>query len=390
MSSNIYVRTGIYLALIMAFWLVVYAIAKMFKLDRRNLYVKPFIIIYRTAKFNKLLDDLSSRFKEFWRYYSTLSIFLAFGLILFPTYTLTENIFKLLVRSEEAVGLMPILPGITVGFEPLLYILPAILVGLTVHEMMHGVVARLEDIPVESSGLLLALIVFGGFVEPNEEAFKKSKSLSKLRILSSGPSANLAVALISLIALNVFFQQPQGLLVYSVSPDSPLYKLGLDSWSIISEINGVKLGSTKPPIPFITPYQNPLKELSRLNITDNLVIKTDKGVFNVSISEFNRSLNVRFYAYPYSPSIFGDLIPRPVTFTGYLILMYMCNINVAFAIFNMLPMYPLDGYGFVDVFLSKVKNRILHKTITLCLNVFAFGLLLLNISLTFLRFRILS
>jgi len=379
-----------YLVLIAAFWLAVYVIAKVLRLDRKNLYVKPFIIIYRTAKFNKLLDDLSNEFKEFWRYYSTLSVFLAFGLMLFSTYTLTGNIFKLLIRSEEAIGLVPILPGITVGFEPLLYILPAILVGLTVHEMMHGVVARLENIPVESSGLLLALIVFGGFVEPNEEAFKKSKSLSKLRIVSSGPSANLAVAFITLIVLNVLFQQPQGLLVYSVSPDSPLYKLGLDSWSIISEINGVRLGLTKPSIPFITPYQNPLKELSRLNITDNLIIKTDKGVFNVSIGESNRSLNVRFYAYPYSPSIFGDLLPRPVTFTGYLILMYMCNINIAFAIFNMLPVYPLDGYGFVDVFLAKVKNRVLRKTATLCLNAFALGLLLLNIGLTFLSFRILS
>ncbi len=390
MSLNIYIRTGMYLVLIVAFWLAVYVIAKVLRLDRKNLYVKPFIIIYRTAKFNKLLDDLSNEFKEFWRYYSTLSVFLAFGLMLFSTYTLTGNIFKLLIRSEEAIGLVPILPGITVGFEPLLYILPAILVGLTVHEMMHGVVARLENIPVESSGLLLALIVFGGFVEPNEEAFKKSKSLSKLRIVSSGPSANLAVAFITLIVLNVLFQQPQGLLVYSVSPDSPLYKLGLDSWSIISEINGVRLGLTKPSIPFITPYQNPLKELSRLNITDNLIIKTDKGVFNVSIGESNRSLNVRFYAYPYSPSIFGDLLPRPVTFTGYLILMYMCNINIAFAIFNMLPVYPLDGYGFVDVFLAKVKNRVLRKTATLCLNAFALGLLLLNIGLTFLSFRILS
>jgi len=50
----------------------------------------------------------------------------------------------------------------------------------------------------------------------------------------------------------------------------------------------------------------------------------------------------------------------------------------------------LDGYGFVDVFLAKVKNRVLRKTATLCLNAFALGLLLLNIGLTFLSFRILS
>ncbi len=390
MNLNVYTRIGVYLALISLFWLAVYVIAKTLKLNKKNLYVKPFIIIYRTAKFNKLLENMSNKYKEFWRYYSTLSVFLAFGLLLFSTYTLTGNIFKLLVKSEEAIGLVPILPGVTVGFEPLLYILPAILIGLTAHEIMHGVVARLENISIESSGILVAFLIFGGFVEPNEEAFRKSKPISKFRVLSSGPSANLTVAFITLILLNVLFQQPQGLLVYSVSPDSPLYKLGLDSWSIVSEINGVKLGSTKPSIPFITPYQNPLKELNRLNMTDNVIVKTDKGVFNVSLAEFNRSLNVRFYVYPYSPSIFGDLIPRPITFTGYLILMYMCNINVAFAIFNMLPVYPLDGYGFVDVFLSKVKNHILRKTATVCLNAFALSILILNMGLTFLRFRILS
>ncbi|MBS7611812.1 site-2 protease family protein [Candidatus Bathyarchaeota archaeon] len=390
MNLDVYTRVGVYLAFISLFWLAVYIIAKTLKLDKKNLYVKPFIIIYKTAKFNKLLENMSSKYKESWRYYSTLSVFLAFGLLLFSTYTLTGNIFKLLVKSEEAVGLVPILPGVTIGFEPLLYILPAILIGLTTHEIMHGVVAKLENIPIESSGILVAFLIFGGFVEPNEEAFRKSESISKFRILSSGPSANLTVAFITLILLNVLFQQPQGLLVYSVSPDSPLYKLGLDSWSIVSEINGVKLGLTKPSIPFITPYQNPLKELNRLNITDNVIVKTDKGVFNISLVEFNRSLNVRFYVYPYSPSIFGDLIPRPVTFTGYLILMYMCNINVAFAIFNMLPVYPLDGYGFADVFLSKIKNHTLRKTVTICLNAFALSLLILNMGLTFLRFRILS
>jgi len=390
LSLNVYTRIGIYLAVISLLWLVIYVIVRIFRLDRRNLHIKPFLIMYKTARFNKILVDLANKHKEAWKYFSTLSVFLGFGLLLFSTYTLTENIFKLFMKSEEAIGLVPILPGITVGFEPLIYILPAIIIGLTAHEMMHGIAAILENIPVESSGILAAFIIFGGFVEPNEEAFRRSKPLSKLRTLSSGPSSNLAVATITLILLNVLFQQPQGLLVYSVSPDSPFYKLGLESWSLVSEINGVKVGVTKPSVPFITPYQNPLKELSKLNITDNVVVKTDKGVFNVSLGEFNGSLNVRFYVYPYSPSIFGDLIPKPVAFTCYLILMYVCNINVAFAVFNMLPVYPLDGYGFVEVFLVKIKNRVLRNIATLCLNVFALSLLVLNMGLTFLRFRILS
>lgn len=390
MNLDVYTSVGIYLAVISIIWLLVYVVAKTLKLEKKNLRIKPFIAIYRTARFNRILEDLSNRYKRFWKYYSMLSVYFAFGLLFFSVYILTMNVFRLFTRSEEAVGLVPILPGITIGFEPLMYIVPAILIGLTAHEMMHGVVARLENIPIESSGILAVFLIFGGFVEPNEEAFRKSKPLSKLKTLSSGPSVNFTIAGITLILLNILFQQPQGLLVYSVSPDSPLYGLGLENWSLVSEINGVRVGVTRPPIPFITPYQNPLKELTSLNITDRIIIKTDRGVLNVSLNGFNGSLNVRFYVYPYCPSIFGDLIPRPITFTCYLILMYICNINVAFAIFNMLPVYPLDGYGFMEVFISKIKNRLLRKIVIVCLNVFSLSLLLLNMSLTFLRFRILS
>ena len=187
----------------------------------------------------------------------------------------------------------------------------------------------------------------------------------------------------------MFFQPPQGLLVYSVSPDSPLYGLGLDRWSIVEEVNGVKLGLTRPSIPLVTPYTDPLRELRSLNLTSQVVVKTDKGVFNVTLPGPPYRLGIRFYIYPYSPTIFGDLIPRSATFTAYILVMYTCSINIALAVFNMLPVYPFDGYGFIEVFLDKVENGLLRKAASIALNVFGIGLLVLNIGLTFLRFGVL-
>jgi len=374
---------------VLAAWLIFYKLAEYLKLEKKGFEVKPLVMLYKTARFNRLLDDLSARFSGFWSLYSTVSIFIAFGLALFSVYILAENLFKFFMKPEEALGFIPILPGITVGLEPLLYFLPAILLGLTFHELLHGVVARLENIPVKSAGIIVVFLLFGGFVEPDEESFRKSRTLSRLRVLSSGPSANLALAFIAFLVLNVFFQPPQGLLVYSVSPDSPLYGLGLDRWSIVEEVNGVKLGLTRPSIPLVTPYTDPLRELRSLNLTSRVVVKTDKGVFNVTLPGPPYRLGIRFYIYPYSPTIFGDLIPRSATFTAYILVMYTCSINIALAVFNMLPVYPFDGYGFIEAFLDRVENGLLRKAASIALNVFGIGLLVLNIGLTFLRFGVL-
>lgn len=370
---------------VLAAWLIFYKLAEYLKLEKRGFEVKPLLMLYKTARFNRLLDSLSARFRAFWSLYSTVSTFLAFGLILFSVYVLAENLFKFFMKPEEALGFIPVVPGITIDLELLLYFLPAIILGLTFHELLHGVVARLEKIPVKSAGIIVVFLLFGGFVEPDEESFRKSRALSRLRVLSSGPSANLALAFIALLTLNLFFQQPQGLLVYSVVPDSPLYGLGLDRWSVVKTVNGVKLGSTRPSIPLITPYTDPLKELRSLNLTGQVVIETDKGVFNVTLPGPPYKLGVRFFIYPYSPTILGDLIPRPVAFTTYVVIMYTCSINVALAVFNMLPIYPLDGYGVVEVFLSKVENRLLRRAASIALNAFGIGLLALNVGLTFLR-----
>ncbi|RLI26751.1 hypothetical protein DRO58_05310, partial [Candidatus Bathyarchaeota archaeon] len=97
--------------MVLAAWLVFYKLAQYLRLEEKGFEVKPLVMLYKTARFNRLLDDLSARFSGFWSLYSTVSIFIAFGLALFSVYVLAENLFKFFMKPEEALGFVPILPG---------------------------------------------------------------------------------------------------------------------------------------------------------------------------------------------------------------------------------------------------------------------------------------
>jgi Zn-dependent protease len=102
-----------------------------------------------------------------------------------------------------------------------LLLIPGILVGLTFHEYAHAYVAdRLGDktprfqgrltfnplVHIDPIGFLMILIVGFGWAKPvqvNPSSFKKYYK-DDLKVSFAGPAANLIVALVSAILLNVF------------------------------------------------------------------------------------------------------------------------------------------------------------------------------------------
>lgn len=104
-----------------------------------------------------------------------------------------------------------------------LLLIPGILVGLTFHEYAHAYVAdRLGDktprfqgrltlnplVHIDPIGFLMILIVGFGWAKPvqvNPSAFKKYYK-DDLKVSLAGPVANLIVALVSALLLNIFFK----------------------------------------------------------------------------------------------------------------------------------------------------------------------------------------
>lgn len=91
-------------------------------------------------------------------------------------------------------GTALVVPGVN-EFLPLSAapeLLVGILVGLAVHEGCHGVVCRVEDVPVGDVGLvLLAVLPVGAFVQPAGE--ESDDHAGWARMFAAGPTSNLLV-----------------------------------------------------------------------------------------------------------------------------------------------------------------------------------------------------
>ena len=81
-------------------------------------------------------------------------------------------------------NMIPWIPGII-----------ALIIGITFHEMAHGIVARSFNLNIKSTGLLLALgIPLGAFVEIGDE-FKNASKKVRGAVASAGPIANIIIFL---------------------------------------------------------------------------------------------------------------------------------------------------------------------------------------------------
>ena len=89
-----------------------------------------------------------------------------------------------------------VIPGVN-QFLPLSVapeIIIGLLVGLVVHEGGHGLLCRVEDIDIDSMGVVLfALLPIGAFVEPSEESAKEANRGARTRMFAAGVLNNLLV-----------------------------------------------------------------------------------------------------------------------------------------------------------------------------------------------------
>ena len=138
------------------------------------------LIILRTKKGTQLMEDLSKI-----RFISWLS---SISFLLFPLLSIFAILFLLLTLSlffvfpevrEVARDVGPqgalLIPGLN-PFLPIVYGWIAIFVGIVIHELSHGVIARNLNIPVKSAGLLfLAILPIGAFVEVDDQTTYRSR-----------------------------------------------------------------------------------------------------------------------------------------------------------------------------------------------------------------------
>jgi membrane-associated protease RseP (regulator of RpoE activity) len=331
--------------------------------------------------------------------------------------------------GPRGVLLIPVLNP----FFPVTYGLIALIITLVIHEAGHGIVARVHNIRVESTGILLFLgIPVGAFVNIEQELLVKASVKQKSAILTAGALNNMILAAISLIALYFVIstlapiatsgESKTGVVVMSVNDGSLASKIGLSKESIIQTIAGQKVHGV-----------DDLGKLLRSNLGHNIQItwqdktgqkitrsvnlppfvSSNKGILGIAITDLtpNPSLVLERYkswftsnpiallapptlgqgmllvpysdlmAPKYESNILGSSFPIIAN-----ILFWIWFINFNVGIFNALPITFLDGGSWYSSLIesrTQKSKASMVKNASLLLSLIMIGIVIMSIALPY-------
>ena len=374
-------NTYLYLLMLAASWLSIYLILRGFfsRESFGNLKLYPLAFVLRSKRVIGFFDRVVNKFPLFWMVLSNIGVAVGFGLTAFSIYFLAKNLGTYLFAPQQ-VGpqniVVPLIIGVTIKLEHLPYILLALGIILITHEGMHGLVARLEKIRLKSTGLFLAFIFPGGFVEPDEEEFNKASPKTKMRVAAAGSFANLVVGLLVVfLMMGLFLPMESGVMVLEVEENSTKICVG----DVIVEVNGVAVNQE-------TLFQN-------ITAKDMIVVETVRGAIsyklkkpiNMPMAWILRGIGVKRIDY-YRPMRIhlGDPM---VEYNVYKVFWWIQLVALGVAIFNMLPVYFLDGSLFLSSLLEFwIKDERKLKFFNVGLTSICVMLLALNIIFTYKTF----
>ncbi|MEM3587307.1 MAG: site-2 protease family protein, partial [Candidatus Jordarchaeaceae archaeon] len=323
-----------------------------------GLEVFPFFLMYKTKRFNNIISRIAQKSPKIWKTAATLGVALSYAAFGYGILFLLQNLINAFVQQQLTSPLVPLIPGVTITSSSLVYVLIALVLTLVTHELAHGIAAIVEGLPIRSAGVLLFIIIPGGFIEPDEKAMKKSSSRARFRILSAGSATNFVIALLTLLILSNFaivispwYGPPVGAVVTHVASYSPAY-FTLPPSTVIFAINGT---------PIFSDYGLTLY-LSTVKPFETLILDTNIGriplITSINLQNPFRGYTGILYTRPF-------YLPHPSAWwlgTGfqnhlYLLLQWIFVINFSVAIINMLPIYAFDG----DQLLQEIVRNTVSK-----------------------------
>ncbi|HEX7482783.1 MAG TPA: M50 family metallopeptidase, partial [Candidatus Bathyarchaeia archaeon] len=297
-------------------------------------------------------------------------------------------------------GSILLLPGIN-PLLPIVYGWIAIVLAIVIHEGAHGVIARNVGLNVKSSGLLFFLFIpIGAFVDVDEEQIKKTKPRSALKVMAGGVGANIILAVVCLLGVLVLVGSltpivDNGVYINDVSAGFPAQTAGLMPKDVLISINNVRINNTTDLRAILDNktsgdtlnvtvlrgenWQHQFSTTVNLTVSQN---RTIMGILSSDLMTQARLDNYRTFSLdrlsmylvpptlaagltPFSDDLapfYSSPIPQWQIFANGLFWLWFVNFNLA--IFNALPIYPLDGGRIFDITLKRaVGKRISEKGI---------------------------
>jgi len=365
---------------------------------RRRVQFNFPILTVRTQLFTGAFDKLgalrASRLVS-WAALVIVPVVVGIGL-----YLICNSLFALLwnpaagdAARELGPGAYLLLPGIN-PVLPLLYGWFAIICAIAVHEGAHGVVARNLGLKVRSSGLLFFLFIpIGAFVDVDEEQLKKAKSKVSSRIMAAGVGGNIAVAAVCLIGVLVIVgglaPVIDGLYVYDVVQGMPAEVAGLLPKDVLVSVDNVRINSTMDlrallenktlgDIVQVTAVRGEMWQ-DQFSTFVNLTVYENRTVMGASLGDLMIEERLRNYQaltpdrlpmHLVPPALASGLVPFSDSLASFYshwlgtqwhvlanVLFWLWFVNVNVAVFNALPIYPLDGGRMFNIALKSVMGR---------------------------------
>jgi membrane-associated protease RseP (regulator of RpoE activity) len=383
------------------------------------------ILTLRTKLFSRVFDKLGA-FRAS-RLVSWAALIIVPVVAIIGLYLVGISLFAILsnpaagdAAREAGLGAYLLLPGIN-PFLPLLYGWFAIICAIAVHEGAHGVIARSLGVKVKSSGLLFLLVVpIGAFVDVDEEQIKKASAKVSSRVMAAGVGGNIVAAVACLIGVLVIVSglTPviDGVYIYDVVQGAPAEAAGLLPKDILLSLDNVRINSTVDLRPLLqNKTLNDMVQVTvargemwqnRFSAVVNLTVSENRTVMGVSVGDLIIEERLRNYQTVTPDKLILYLIPPDLAsgsvpfsdslasfYTHWLgaqwpvlanVLFWLWFINVNVAVFNALPIYPLDGGRMFNIALKSITGRREHEKLIFAITLAVTATLVLVLLMTIL------
>ena len=356
------------------------------------------LLTVRTKRFSPIFDRLgASRFARYisWLFLGLVPLVagIALFLIISSVISLINNPAVGEVLKEVGPGALLLLPGIN-PMLPIVYGWVAIVVAIALHEGAHGIVARNNGFKVKSSGLLFFLIVpIGAFVDVDEEQLKIAKFKPSLKVMAAGVGGNIVVGAACLLCLIVLVggltPMVNGVYINDVTAGMPAQDAGLlakdvfvsiDNMSVtdLTELRTILDNKTVGDIMQVTVVRGDSWQY-QFTTSVNVTVSENRTVMGITCFDLlteERLVNYQSFSierlsmYMVPPTLaegyipFSDALasfyssplgPSWAIFANLLFWVWFVNFNLA--VFNALPIYPLDGGRIFNITLKRFAGK---------------------------------
>jgi membrane-associated protease RseP (regulator of RpoE activity) len=366
----------------------------------------PILILIHTPFGLKFFDWVAGTnaariYARFNRYLMPLITVLAILLVIGGLMTVISSEPAREVSRDLGPRSIFLIPGLN-PFLPWHYALISLFITIIIHEAGHGIVARVYNVKLESTGIVLFFVVpIGAFVNIERNELEKTPLKHKSAILTAGPLTNIILAGISLFGLYLVITtlsplpisgaQEFGVSINGVNQGSLAEKIGLTEGSVIQTISGQNIRNNEDLRKLLQSNLGKTLEMTWYDKDKNIITRNiklpnsvdeNKGILGVTINQISDPKSVldtyksQFSINPlalllpptiqpgvvpysglmadkYDSSIFGSSYPLVAN-----MLFWIWFINFNVAIFNALPIGPLDGgqwYG--SLIASRTKEE---------------------------------